>query len=54
MTRANPLRYAIDMAQRVYLEGATLPLLVNDLLPLAVIAAITLPAAAWMFRHRLT
>jgi ABC-2 type transport system permease protein len=54
VTRANPLRYAIDMAQRVYLEGATLPLLVNDLWPLAVIAAITLPAAAWMFRHRLT
>jgi ABC-2 type transport system permease protein len=54
VTLANPLRYAIDMAQRVYLEGATLPLLVNDLWPLAVIAAITLPAAAWMFRHRLT
>jgi ABC-2 type transport system permease protein len=54
VTLANPLRYAIDMAQRVYLEGATLPLVVNDLWPLAIIAAITLPAAAWMFRHRLT
>jgi ABC-2 type transport system permease protein len=53
-TLANPLRYAIDMAQRVYLEGATLPRLVNDLWPLALIACITLPAAAWMFRHRLT
>jgi len=28
--------------------------LVNDLWPLAIIAGITLPAAAWMFRHRLT
>jgi ABC-2 type transport system permease protein len=53
-TLANPLRYAIDMAQRVYLEGATLPRLVNDLWPLALIACITLPAAAWLFRHRLT
>jgi ABC-2 type transport system permease protein len=53
-TLANPLRYAIDMAQRVYLEGATLPRLVGDLWPLAVIAAITLPSAAWLFRHRLT
>jgi ABC-2 type transport system permease protein len=54
LTLANPLRYAIDMAQRVYLEGAGLDRLVGDLWPLAVIAAITLPAAAWMFRHRLT
>jgi ABC-2 type transport system permease protein len=54
VTLANPLRYAIDMAQRVYLEGATLDRLVGDLWPLAVIATITLPAAAWMFRHRLT
>src|ERR1700728_1913659 len=30
-TLANPLRYAIDMAQRVYLEGATLDRLVGDL-----------------------
>lgn len=54
LTLANPLRYAIDMAQRVYLEGAGLRLLTGDLWPLAVIAAITLPAAAWLFRHRLT
>ncbi len=50
----NPLRYAIDMAQRVYLEGADLRQIVPDLWPLAVIAAITLPLAAWMFRNRLT
>ncbi len=53
-TLANPLRYAIDMAQRVYLEGATLDRLVGDLWPLALIAALTLPTAAWLFRNRLT
>jgi ABC-2 type transport system permease protein len=53
-TLINPLRYAIDIAQRVYLEAAGLDRLAADLWPLAVIAAVTLPAAAWMFRHRLT
>jgi ABC-2 type transport system permease protein len=54
LTLANPLRYAIDIARRVYLEGAGLGLLVPDLWPLAVIAAVTLSGASWMFRHRLT
>jgi ABC-2 type transport system permease protein len=53
ITVVNPLRYAIDMAQRVYLEGAGLDRLTSDLWPLAVMAAVTLPVAAWMFRHRL-
>jgi ABC-2 type transport system permease protein len=52
-TYANPLRYAIDFVQRIYLEGAGFGLIVHDLWPLAVIAALTLPAAAWLFRHRL-
>jgi ABC-2 type transport system permease protein len=53
-TLINPLRYAIDIAHRVYLEGAGLGLLIPELWPLAVIAAITLSSASWMFRHRLT
>jgi len=52
-TLANPLRYAIEIAQRVYLEGAGLGRLGSDLLPMAIIAVVTLSAAAWMFRHRL-
>jgi ABC-2 type transport system permease protein len=52
LTRANPLLYAIDLAERVYLEGAGLHLLLPDLLPLAVIAVVTLLPAAWLFRHR--
>lgn len=53
-TLFNPLRYAIEIAHRVYLEGVGLGLLIPELWPLAVIAAITLSAASWMFRHRLT
>jgi ABC-2 type transport system permease protein len=53
VTLVNPLRYAIDIAQRVYLTGAGFGPLIPDLWPLAVLAAITLSGASWMFRHRL-
>ncbi len=52
-TAINPLRYAIDISRRVYLEGVGLSLLWSDLWPLAVLAAITLAAASWMFSHRM-
>ncbi|MGH8260609.1 MAG: ABC transporter permease, partial [Steroidobacteraceae bacterium] len=52
-TFINPLRYAVDIAQRVYLEGSSFVQLGPDLWPLAVIAAFTLTGAAWMFRNRL-
>jgi len=53
VTLINPLRYAIDIAHRVYLEGVGLSLLWPELWPLGLIAVITLSAASWMFRHRL-
>jgi ABC-2 type transport system permease protein len=52
-TAINPLRYAIDIARRVYLEGIGLDLLVADLWPLALLAALTLSAASWMFSNRM-
>jgi ABC-2 type transport system permease protein len=52
VTLINPLRYAINIAQRVYLEGTGLERLVPELWPLAAIAVVTLTAASWMFRHR--
>ncbi|MEJ8812244.1 ABC transporter permease [Variovorax ureilyticus] len=52
-TLANPLRFAIDLVQRVYLEGVGLFTVWHNLIPLFIIAAITLPLAAWLFRHRL-
>jgi ABC-2 type transport system permease protein len=53
VTLVNPLRYAIDIIHRVYLEGAGLVALFPELWPLAVIGAVTLAAASWMFRNRL-
>ena len=54
LTFINPLRYAVDLTRRVYLEGAGFADVASDLWPLAVIAALTLPVASWMFRNRLT
>jgi ABC-2 type transport system permease protein len=54
VTLVNPLRYAIEIVRRVYLEGVGLGQLVPELWPLAGLALITLSVASWMFRHRLT
>jgi ABC-2 type transport system permease protein len=51
LTLADPLRFAIDIGQRVYLEGIGLDRLGPDLWPLAITALITLTGASWMFRH---
>jgi ABC-2 type transport system permease protein len=50
----NPLRYALDLTKRVYLEGAGFLTLVPDFVPLVVIGLATLTGAAWLFRRRLT
>jgi ABC-2 type transport system permease protein len=50
----NPLRYALDLTRRVYLEEAGFVQLFSDFLPLAVIGLVTLSGAAWLFRRRLT
>jgi ABC-2 type transport system permease protein len=52
LTYANPLRYAIAIAQRVYLEGIGMQLLMPYLWPMAINAVVTLSIATWMFRHR--
>lgn len=53
LTLINPLRYAIEISHRVYLEGAGLGRLIPDLLPLAGIGAVALTGASWMFERRL-
>jgi ABC-2 type transport system permease protein len=50
----NPLRYALDLTKRVYLEGAGFANLLSDFFPLFVIGLVTLSGAAWLFRQRLT
>jgi ABC-2 type transport system permease protein len=52
-TYINPLRFAIDLIQRIYLEGASLFEVAHDLLPMLVVASVTLPLSAWLFRNRL-
>ena len=53
LTAINPLRYAIDITRRVYLEGVGLDVLTADLWPLVLLAALTLTGASWMFSHRM-
>ena len=52
-TYANPLRFGVNISRRVYLEGAGLAEVGPDFIPLIVIAVLTLPLAAWLFRNRL-
>jgi ABC-2 type transport system permease protein len=49
----NPLRYALDLTKRVYLEDAGFAQLIPDFLPLTVIGLVTLSGAAWLFSRRL-
>jgi ABC-2 type transport system permease protein len=53
LTLLNPLRWAIEITQRVYLEGAGVKLLLPDLWPMAIIAAVTLGISTWTFHRRL-
>lgn len=53
ITYVNPLRFGIDMVRRIYLEGAVFADVALDFVPMLVVAAITLPLAAWLFRNRL-
>jgi ABC-2 type transport system permease protein len=53
-TYANPLRFGMDLVRRVYLEGAGFHEVAFDFIPMLGVAAVTLPLAAWLFRHRLT
>ncbi len=53
-TYANPLRFGIDTVRRIYLEGAGFGDVASNFVPLLVVGAITLPLAAWLFRHRLS
>jgi ABC-2 type transport system permease protein len=51
VTLLNPLAYAIDIAHRVYLEGAGFGQLMPDLWPMVLIATVTLSGTAWLFRR---
>lgn len=52
-TYINPMRFTIDGVRRVYIEGASLSMIASDFIPMLIVAAVTMPLAAWMFRHKL-
>lgn len=49
-----PLRFAVDMVRRIYLEGAGVNDLWGDFIPMLFISAVTLPLAGWMFYNKTT
>ncbi|HKB59046.1 MAG TPA: ABC transporter permease [Gallionellaceae bacterium] len=53
LTLLNPMRYFMVFLRSVFLEGLPLTMLADQLWPLALIGAVALAAAAWLFRHRL-
>ncbi|MDO5532469.1 ABC transporter permease [Sutterella sp.] len=54
VTIMNPVRYGILTIRMIYFENAGLADILPYLWPLAVIALVTIPGAAWLFRHKVT
>jgi ABC-2 type transport system permease protein len=50
---ADPLRYFLVISKGVFLEGMDFRVAAMNLWPMAAIAAVTLAAASWLFRHRM-
>ena len=53
LTYADPLRFALELIRRIYLEGLTFSELAFNFIPLALISLVTLSAAGYLFRHHL-
>lgn len=53
-TYVNPLRFGMNIVRGVYLEGAGWREIGVDFIPLLLLAAVTLPLAAWLFRNRMS
>lgn len=53
VTLINPLRYFLVIVKGVFLKDIPLSEVARNTLPLALIALVTLSAAAWLFRRRL-
>ena len=54
ITYADPMRFVIDAVRRIYLEGAGLTEIAGDFVPMVAVAALTMPLAGWLFRHKTT
>ena len=45
---------AVEAIRRIYLEGAGFSEIAPNFLPMLLVAAVTLPLAGWLFRHKTT
>lgn len=52
ITYVDPMRFALNSVHRIYLEGCTLVDVAFNFVPMIILAAITLPLAAWLFRNK--
>jgi drug efflux transport system permease protein len=53
LTLIDPLRYFLIILRKVFLEGAGFGMLIDQFWPMAVIGAVSLVLASWLFRHRM-
>ncbi len=53
LTLLNPMRYFMVVVRGVFLQGASLELLLPQMWPMAVIGVVCLAVAGWLFRHRM-
>ncbi len=53
LTLLDPLRYFMVVLRHVFLEGTPFSLLLGQFWPMAVIGAVTLSGASWLFRHHM-
>jgi ABC-2 type transport system permease protein len=53
LTLIDPLRYFLIILRKVFLEGAGFDVLAQQYWPMALIAAVSLALASWLFRHRM-
>jgi ABC-2 type transport system permease protein len=53
LTYANPLRYFMVISRGLFLKDLPAALVWSQTWPMALIAVVTLPAAAWLFKRRI-
>ncbi|NOY70223.1 MAG: ABC transporter permease [Deltaproteobacteria bacterium] len=53
LTLINPLRYFLIVLRGVFLQGASVSLLIPQFWPMAVIGIVSLAMAGWLFRHKM-
>jgi ABC-2 type transport system permease protein len=52
VTLVNPIRHFVVIAKGAFLKDLPVNVIAEHVLPLAMIAAVTLTAATWLFRHK--